>query len=135
LVDDDNLGDFDFLKKSQNASVTFAWFRREILIKFAFNAVEALGTLRRIALNGDVRPFGGIFRIDLEPFVEARLSIRLDGIGWTFRLANATIDAFIGVDHQHVFAFIEAIYRTNFHAIHIFAFDAVFSDDVGHDLP
>jgi hypothetical protein len=36
------------------------------------------------------------------------------------------------MDDQHVRAFIEAVDRTNFHAVHIFALDAIFRDDVGH---
>ena len=135
MVANDSLCAFDFPKKSQNASVAFAWFRREVFVKFALNAIKIFGTLWRIAFNGDVWPLWSIFCVDPKPFVEARLSIRLDGVGRAFRFANTTIDAFIGVDHQHVFALIETIYRANFHAIHIFAFDAVFSDDVGHDLP
>jgi len=104
-------------------------------VKLALNAIKGLGTLWRIALYGDVWPFWRIFRVDLQPLVETWLGIRLDGVGWAFRLANTAIDAFIGVDDQHVFAFIEAIHRTNFYAIHIFAFDAVFSDDIGHVHP
>jgi hypothetical protein len=36
------------------------------------------------------------------------------------------------MDDQHVFTFVEAVYRTNFNAIGVFAFDAGFSDDVSH---
>jgi hypothetical protein len=36
------------------------------------------------------------------------------------------------VDHQHVFANIEAVHRTDFHTIHVFAVDAIFGDDIGH---
>jgi hypothetical protein len=64
--------------------------------------------------------------------LEAGLSIRLDRADWTFRLAHAAIDALIGIDDQHVFAFVEAVDRTNFHAIGVLAFDAVFRNDEGH---
>ena len=104
-------------------------------IKFAFNTIKTLGTLWGITLYSDVWPFGGILSVDLKPLVESRLGVRLYRISWTFGLTHTAINAFIGVDHQHVFAFIEAVHGTNFDAIHIFAFDAVFSDDVGHGVP
>jgi hypothetical protein len=36
------------------------------------------------------------------------------------------------MDHQHVVAFVEAVYGADFNAIGIFAFDAGFGDDVSH---
>src|SRR5271169_4748842 len=36
------------------------------------------------------------------------------------------------MDYQHVLAFVEAIDGADFHAIHIFATDAGFCDDIGH---
>jgi hypothetical protein len=38
------------------------------------------------------------------------------------------------MDNQHVFALVEAIYGANFHAVGIFALDAILCDDVGHDV-
>src|SRR6185503_8176588 len=58
----------------------------------------------------------------------------LMAIDRTFRLAHPAIDAFVGVDHQHVFAFVEAIDRTHFHAVRVLAFDTAFRDDVSHVL-
>ena len=49
-----------------------------------------------------------------------------------FRLANAAVDAFIGVDDEHVVAFIKAIHRTYFNAVHIFAADAGIGNDISH---
>jgi hypothetical protein len=37
------------------------------------------------------------------------------------------------MDDEHVVAFIEAVHRTNFYAVHVFAFDAVVVDDVSHE--
>jgi hypothetical protein len=104
-------------------------------VELAFFAIKFLGVGGCFALYSDIWPFRGIFSVDLQPLIQARLGIGLYGIGWAFRLANAAINAFIGVDHQHVFAFIEAIYGANFHAIHVFALNAVFGDDVGHNGP
>jgi hypothetical protein len=61
-----------------------------------------------------------------------RRGIRLDRVDRAFRLANSAIDAFVGVDDKHVLAFIEAVNRANFDAVHEFALDAVFIDDIGH---
>jgi hypothetical protein len=36
------------------------------------------------------------------------------------------------VNHEHILANIEAIDRADLDAIHIFAFDTIFVDDVGH---
>ena len=70
----------------------------------------------------------------MQPFVEARLGIRLDGLRRTFRFAHAAGNAFVGVNDQHVVPFVEAIHRTHFHAIHVFAFDAVVIDDISHSF-
>jgi hypothetical protein len=37
----------------------------------------------------------------------------------------------VGMDHDHVLAFVEAVHRTHFHAIHVLALDAVVGDDEG----
>src|SRR3546814_17579550 len=37
-----------------------------------------------------------------------------------------------GIDHQHVFAFVETIDRAHLDAIHVLATDAGVGDDVGH---
>ena len=116
-------------------SVTFAGVGREVGFKFARFAVKFLGIRWGIALDGDVGPFGGKLGVHLKPFLKARLCIRLDGIGRAFGFAYAAINAFIGVDHQHVFALIETVHGADFHAIHIFALNAVFGDDVGHGNP
>ena len=50
----------------------------------------------------------------------------------TFRFAHSAIDALVRVDDEHVLAFVEAIDGTDLDAVHVFAFDACFNDDVGH---
>src|ERR1035441_10480487 len=47
------------------------------------------------------------------------------------RLAHPTIDAFVGMNHQHVFALVETIDGADLHAVHQFALDATLVDDVG----
>jgi hypothetical protein len=115
--------------------IAFAGRFREMGLEFAGHAVKLLGIGGRVALDGNVWPLGGVVGVDLEPRFEAGFGVRLDRVSWAFRLANATINAFIGVDDQHVFTFVEAVHGADFNAIHIFALNAVFSDDVGHGGP
>src|SRR5262249_54888301 len=67
----------------------------------------------------------------LEPLFESRLRVRLDRINRAFRLANTAIDAFIGVDDEHVLTLVEAVHRTNLDTVHVLTFDTAFIDDVG----
>ena len=75
---------------------------------------------------------GGEIGVDLEPFLEPALGVGKDRLGRAFGLADAAVDALVGVDDEHVLAFVEAIDRADLDAIHIFAFDAGVGDDVGH---
>ena len=101
-------------------------------VEFAGLAVPFLAIGGAVALDCDVRPGLGVVGVDLQPLVEARLSVRLDRLGRAFRLADAAVDALIRVDDEHVLALIETVHRTDFDAVHIFALDAVFDDDIGH---
>lgn len=48
------------------------------------------------------------------------------------RLAQAAINAFVGVDEDHVIAFVNTVHGTHGHTGFIFDSDARFSDDVRH---
>src|SRR5262249_50204526 len=72
------------------------------------------------------------FSIEAQELLEPRLGVRLDRVDRTFRLADPAIDAFVGMDDEHVLALVEAVHGTNVHAIHVLALDAAFDDDVGH---
>ena len=69
--------------------------------------------------------------LTFEPFLEARLGVRLDRVDRAFRLADAAVDALVRVDDEHVLAFVEAVDGTDLDAVHEFAADAVVVDDVG----
>ena len=103
-----------------------------MLIEFIGDPFPLLGVGRGVLFGRDVGPDLGEFRVDTQPLLDARLGIGLDRIDRAFRLANPAIDAFIGVDDQHVFALVEAIYRADLDAVRVFAFDAIVVDDVGH---
>src|SRR5258708_8901515 len=84
------------------SSVAGAGIGGKIFFEFAFHALEILGVGRRFLLLGDVRPALGIFGIDLEPFFQARLGVRLDGVGGAFPLAHAPTQAFLADELSHV---------------------------------
>jgi hypothetical protein len=116
-------------------SVAFAGVGGEVGIELALLAIKRLGIAWRIALHRDVGPERGIFRVDLQPFFQARFGVWLNGVGGAFGFAYAAIDTFIGVDDQHILTLIEAIDGADFNAVHILTLDAIFGDDIGHDYP
>src|SRR5919112_5310244 len=93
-----------------------------------------VGVGRAVLLAGDIRPAGGEIGVHLEPFLKAALGVGKDRLGRALGLADAAVDALVGVDDEHVLALVEAIDRAHLDAIHIFAADAGIGDDVGHWL-
>jgi len=60
--------------------------------------------------------------------------LRVDSINGAFGFTKCAVDAFIGVNDQKIWAFIEAVYGTNFDAVSMFAFDTVFYNNEGHSV-
>ena len=60
------------------------------------------------------------------------LVLGVDGLHWALRLASAAVDALLGMDHEEVGTFVEAVDRTHFDAVRVLALDAGLGDDVGH---
>ena len=112
--------------------VAFAGRFGEIFLELALDPIELLGVGGRVALDRDVWPGRRIFRVYFQPLIEVGLGVRLDRLGRAFGLADAAVDALVGVDDEHVLAFIEAVDGANLDAVHVFAADAVVRDDVGH---
>jgi hypothetical protein len=112
-------------------SITCARIRRK-QVGLVGLALPILGIRRWLTFDGDVRPDLSIFRIDLEPLFETGLRVRFDCVNRAFRFANAAIDAFIGVNDEHVLALIEAVHRTYLDTVHVLAANAALIDDVGH---
>jgi hypothetical protein len=52
--------------------------------------------------------------------------------GRAFRLAQGAVDALVGIDDQKIRSFVEAVHRTDFHAVGVLALDAVFGNDKSH---
>jgi hypothetical protein len=72
-----------------------------------------------------------VISVELEPLFGSGLGVRLDRFYRTFRLAYPTIDAFVGMNDEHVFAFVETIDGAHLHAIHKLALDARLIDNIG----
>src|SRR5260221_3079082 len=116
----------------EGQSVPATGIRRKELLEFFRHAVPILAIGWRLAFHGDIGPAFGVLRVDFQPLFEPVLGIRLDGLGGALRLANAAIDALVRVDDEHILALIKAVHRTDLNAVHVFAFNTVFDDDVGH---
>src|SRR5215208_3385752 len=83
---------------------------REVLLELAVLALVLVGVLRRRPLARDIGPLVGVVAVQLEPALRRRFGVRQDRVHRAFRLANAAVDALVGVDDQHVLALVEAVH-------------------------
>jgi hypothetical protein len=113
-------------------SIAFARLRGEIFFELAGFPVMLFCAVGRIPFDGDVWPDLGIVGIKLQPGFKTRLGVGLDRFSRAFRLTDATVDTFVRMNDEHILAFVEAVHWTHFHAVHVFALDAVFDDDISH---
>ncbi len=99
---------------------------------FAGLTIPFLGVCRSFPLYSNIWPILSHIRVKLEPLLKVRLCIGLNCLSRAFWFANAAINAFIWMNNEHVLAFIEAIHRTDFHAVHILTLDTIFRDQISH---
>lgn len=111
---------------------TFARFWAKVFLKLALDVLKGLGIVRVRLFRRNVWPVARKLAVDFEPLLKSWLRVGLDGVDRTFGLAHAAINTLIGVDDEHIGAFVEAVDWTDFDAIGELALDAVFSDDEGH---
>jgi hypothetical protein len=100
-------------------------------LKFVRLPLPVLRVGRAFFFDRDVWPNFRVLGIERQPFFKPRLSVGLDRIDRALRHADAAIDAFVGMNDQHVLALVEAVDRAHFDAIHDFAANAAIVDDVG----
>src|SRR5262249_45212409 len=112
------------------ASITRAGIWREIL-ELVRLPLPVLRVRRGRFFYRNSLPGSCVFRIQRQPFLKPRFAIRLDGIDRAFRFANATVDAFVRMDDEHVLALVEAVHGAHLDAVHGFAANAAIVDDVG----
>jgi hypothetical protein len=113
-------------------SVAAARIGRKMLFKFIRHALPILGVGWRLFFGRNIGPAFGEIRVDFQPLLDAWLSVGLNRLHGAFRLTDTAIDAFVGMDDQHIFALVEAIHGANFDAVHVFTFDTIVVDDIGH---
>src|SRR5580658_5685429 len=112
----------------------FAWVGREELLLIGF-VLPVIGVVRRRALPGDIWPLGRVGSVSFQPGRRLVVAVRDNRLYRALRLAYPAIDAFVGVDNQHVLADIKAIDRTDFDTVHVLAADATLGDHIGHVNP
>ena len=95
-------------------------------------ALPGLGVGGGLFLLRDIGPDFRKIRVELQQVLQARFGVRLDRFDRTFRFAHSAIDAFVGMDDKHVLALVEAIHGAYLDAVHVFALDATFDNDIGH---
>ncbi len=87
---------------------------------------------------GDAFPAGFLRQLNVEldevHLVGWRVFFGIDRVDGAFWDADCAVDAFIGVDDQHVGAFAKAVDGAYIDAVGVFAFDTGFGNDVGHFL-
>ncbi|AXI84291.1 hypothetical protein AB672_10270 [Xylella taiwanensis] len=65
--------------------------------------------------------------------VSGYVLLGIDCIYRALRLTQGAVDTLVRIDDKKVRAFMEAIDRADLYAVSVFAVDAVFGDDKGHD--
>src|SRR6266516_1857692 len=113
-----------------SASITRAGIWREVL-EFVRFPLPLLRVRRGRFFDRNIWPDFREFRIQRQPFLKPPLAISLDSINGALWFANATVDAFVRMDDQHVLALVEAVHGAHLDAVHGFAANAAIVDDVG----
>src|SRR5215208_3608044 len=113
------------------ASITRARIWRKKL-EFVGLPVPLLPVGRWHFFDRNIWPDFRVFRIQRQPFLKPWFGISLDGIDGTFRFANATVDAFVRMDDEHILALVEAVHGAHSDAVHGFAANATLVHDIGH---
>lgn len=82
----------------------------------------------------DGGPFAGKFRIECDEFllIFRHVFFSEDGTFRAFRNTDGAVDAFVGVDHEKVRPFAEAVHGADVDAVSALASDTGFADNVGH---
>src|SRR5690606_30525890 len=90
------------------SAIALAGLVREVLVVLVLFGPVRVGICRRLALAGDVGPVVvRVVAVQREPGFGLGVGVRHDGLRRALRLADAAVDALVGVDHQHVLALVE----------------------------
>ena len=103
-----------------------------MFLELVGDVLPGLAVRRRLLLGRDIGPDFREIRVEFQELLQRRLGIGLDRVDRAFRLADPAINAFVGMDDEHVVALVEAIHGAHLDAVHELALDATFDDDVSH---
>lgn len=83
----------------------------------------------------DEGPFGDVLDVDVAPFLEllGQVFFGVDSVDGALVDAGSAVNAFFGIDHEHVGAFVETVHGAYGNAVGELALDARFRDDVSHE--
>src|SRR6266851_7864540 len=116
--------------RALSASITRAGIWLEVL-EFVRLPLPLLRVGWERFFDRNIWPDFRVLRIQRQPFLKPGFAISLDSIDGAFRFANATVDAFVRMDDEHVLSLVEAVHGAHFDAVHGFAANAALVDDVG----
>ena len=122
----------DRKKAAQKSRRTFGLALQEL--QLTSDAVILIGIIRGRLTARDGRPFTSEFSVERNEFLLIFRDVLFgeDGCFRAFRDANGTVDAFVGIDHEEIRAFAEAIHGADVDAVSTLAANAGFADNVGH---
>src|SRR5690606_2329021 len=104
------------------------------MLQLAFDLDPLVSVRSRILAFDNDRPGLGQLGIEADKVLHACRHVILgkNGLRRTLCHAQGTVDALLGVDHEEVRAFMEAIHRAHINAIRVFALDAVVGYNISH---
>lgn len=120
--------------RTRHYLVAGPWIWRKKFFEFSRFVLVLVGVGRRWLLNGYVGPRFRKLTVELQPLINVRFRVGLNGIDRTFGFAHAAIYALIRMDDEHVLALIETVDGADLDTIGVFALNALFIDDVGHAI-
>src|SRR5690606_9389543 len=104
------------------------------ILELVLDVLPLVGVLRRLLRLRENRPLLRELSVQLEEVLLTRghVVFRDDRLDRAFRLAERAVDAFLGVDDEHVRPFVETVDRTDLDTVRVLALDAGFGNDEGH---
>ena len=122
------------ISQDPHESAFLAAFPRVLREQLHFSgfSVHFVSCRKRILLGDNNWPKLGILPVELHPLFHIRFGIRANSVCGALWFAHAAVDALVGVNHQHVFTLVEAIYGAYFDTVGVLAGDAAVVDDISH---
>jgi len=106
------------------------------VLEFVWNSIPLVRIGQWVfgAANGLVRGAEFGVQCNESQLIGRQIFFGKNRVGGALRDANSAVNALLRVNDEEVWTFLETVDRTNINAIREFAFDTVFSNNVGHDF-